>query len=221
MAKYEVALVRFEGRGRAYPVNGAGHYRPEDKVVVEMAGYPSRLKEAQVVGRSISYKPCRHSIVGPSGRETSYLPGPNSVRTLEDLVLFVTGRNYAPAPVKMEVREDHPHAALSWNTAYICGYDPKYPPSYGRIRSDYPVLLIGENHLGLIYPSSQGELSLPFNDGVLVLGTYHMADWISDAKSETFSAGDLSSAASSLRNSLTSRIRDPSLENLPYIEGGL
>lgn len=222
MTKYEVALVRFEGVGRSYPVNGAERYRPGDKVVVEMAGDPPRLKEAKVVGRSISYKPCRNSIVGLSASETSYLPGPQSIHTLEDLLRFMKDRNYSACPVKMEDRGGVEPVTSGWQTAYVCGYDPEHNARYNRIRSDYPVCLFSPEDIGLIFPSIFNEVvSLPYKDGLLILGGYECIVSVGvSTSSDPFHPDALRWVADRLRNPLVSVMRDPSLTNLPYVEGG-
>ncbi|MCG2664083.1 hypothetical protein [Brevundimonas sp.] len=211
MAKYEVALVRFDGRGQVYPVNGAARFQPSQKVVVEMGGLPRTLKVAEVVGRSVSYKPCKHSIVGRADSEFSYLPGPESVHTLQDLAKFLSDRNFGHAPVKLRDEREPNDLLKQWHTAYMCGHGPKDFLGVGRLHSDYPVIVVGDTHLGLIQINFQGYVSLEHRDGFLILGAYdRVVSQDVGMDCEPFDPKILRNIAETIRGPLASEIREQS-----------
>jgi hypothetical protein len=213
-------MDEFAALGRVYPVNGAARYKPRNKVVVEMAGCPPRLKEAEVVGRSVSYRPCRNSIVGPAGVATSYLPGPHDVHNLEDLLRFVGDRHYCSLPVKADSRGSIHPDTIEWQIAYVCGYNAEFPP-IGRLHSDYPVLLLAPDAIGLIYPCLfKEDVSLAYEGGALMIGLYDDVKIAAKSSAGLFHSNELLHVANSLRDPLISIMRDPSFGSLPYIEGG-
>lgn len=127
MASYQVALVRFEGRGKSYPVNGHEIYQPGDSVVVEM-NWECRqeLVKAVVVGRSSSRRPCRHSIVCSEDVAEDYGQGPAGIQTRSDLDRYMRHMHCAPVEV---VSCDHDGLLLgnqSWSLAYLSSFTPPH-----------------------------------------------------------------------------------------------
>lgn len=90
---YHVVLVKFEGRGRVYPVNGPPYLEAGVRVVVQMADASQGMLIADVVDHSFSKEPCRHSIVGREGDPHCWLPHPDTVTSSAQLLKYMHDHN--------------------------------------------------------------------------------------------------------------------------------
>ena len=119
MAVYYVALVRFDGGSRTYPVNGAESYQQGQRVLVEMNWGRKSLAKAEVVGRSFCSKPCRHSIVCLEDRADDYGDGPAAVTTKAELDRFMRHMKLRPVPAFSCNYDGEEIKDQSWSVAYL------------------------------------------------------------------------------------------------------
>jgi len=133
MTAYSVALVRFDGGSRVYPVNGDEGWSEGSRVVVRM-NWDGRteLARAEVVGRSFSRKPCRHSIACAEEVAEDYGTGPSGVVTRADLDRYM--RHVRTAPVECFSCDSggYPLEQQDWTLTYMSRFAPPVSEPFGE-----------------------------------------------------------------------------------------
>ncbi|TCU02072.1 hypothetical protein EV132_1652 [Rhizobium sullae] len=116
MPTYNIALVKFSPKGRAYPINSGITAEPGRRVVVRMVGQARSLQTAEVVKHADAPRLCRNSIVCREEDADAYGEGPPGVQTAIDLERFLksdASLNIEPRLIRAASLRRHPKSGLS------------------------------------------------------------------------------------------------------------